>query len=152
MKSKKLSYLSKSILVYLASVIILCLLSLIGLIWNDFYILTSLGIASLCALVNLILLIKSSEGLKPDAKKSSMVFLVTGNFFRFIMMVAAIGLSALVIYLTKGEGQDNKVYLNILASGIPFFVMTGVLACIKPAEDDVQIEEQASSETDSPKE
>lgn len=146
MKSKKLSYLTKSILVYLGSVIILCLLSLIGLIWNDYYVLTSLGIASVCAFVNLVLLIKSSEGLKPDAKKSSMVFLVTGNFFRFIMMLAAIGLSALVIYLTKGEGQDNKVYLNILASGVPFFVMTGVLACIKPEDEEVHAEQSANTD------
>ncbi len=139
MKSKKLSYLSKSILMYLASVVVLCLISLIGLVWGDYYVLTSLAISSACALINLILLIKASEGLKPDAKKSSMAILATGNFFRLLMMIAAIGLSALVIFLTNSDSENKIIYLNILASGVPFFVMTGVLAIVKPDDEDLEV-------------
>lgn len=135
---KKLSYLTKSCLVYAIIVIILIGLSLIGLFWNNYYITTSLAISGVCACINMVLLIKSGDGLKPDAKKSEMAMLGAGQFIRFLMMFLAIGLSALVIYLTKSAEQDKIVYMNILASGVPFFAMTGVLAMIRPSEENIQ--------------
>ncbi len=133
---KKLPYLTKSCLIYWLVIIVLIAISLIGLIWNNYYIATSLAISGVCACVNLVLLIKSGDGLKPDAKKSEMVMLGAGHFIRFLMMFAAIGLSTLVIFLTKSADQNKIIYMNILASGVPFFVMTGILSLIKPVEEE----------------
>ncbi len=147
---KKLSYLSKSLLLYLAICGVLLILSLIGLFFNNYYLVTCFAIGSVCGFINLFLLIKSSEGIDPDAKKSQMVMLVGGNFVRFIVMFLAVGLSALVIYLTNVE-KEKLDYLNIIASGVPFIVNIFVasLVHIESSQDEIKNEDNTSSPSES---
>ena len=85
-----------------------------------------------------------------NAKKSQMVMLVGGNFVRFIVMFLAVGLSALVIYLTNVE-KEKLDYLNIIASGVPFIVNIFVasLVHIEPSQDEIKNEDNTSSLSES---
>jgi len=109
--------------------ILICLLSLVGLVWGNYYLVTSALIGSVCGFVNICLLIKSGSSMDPNMKSSSMVLFVISYIVRTLMMIAGVGLSALVIYLTfSGEKMD---YLNILMSGVPFILMTLILSFVK---------------------
>lgn len=124
----KASYLSKCMCLYLVINVILIALSLIFLIWNNYYLSTSLAIGFICGLVNLVLLIVSSSNLNTDKKTNSSMLFIGGFFIRFLIMFLAVGLSFLVIYLTKPAKYD---YFYLLASGVPFIISTFVISCVK---------------------
>lgn len=125
----KLTYLKKTLLVFVGCCLVVIALSTIGLIWSNYYILVSTAIGSVGAGFNLFLLLKSTEALNPEAeKKSSMFFFLGGNAIRTLIMLASIGLSALVIYLTDGTKYE---YLSIVAAGVPFLSIALVTILVK---------------------
>ncbi len=133
---KNLTYTKRVFLLFGIICTILLLLSLIGLIFGNYYITTSFAFGFICAGVNLFLLVKSADSLNPaNQNKGGQVFFLFANVLRTLIAFIAIGLSALIIYLTIGENDNKMLYLSILGSGAPFLIMAMVTAIVRPDEE-----------------
>lgn len=130
-------------LIYGLLCLLFILLSLLGLIWKDWEIVLSMASGSLFGAINLLLLLKSANGVGPDekSKTSTISIFAALSAVRFIFMILAIGLPVLVIWLTMPDPVNKVRYYNIIAAGLPFIFTSIVTAVVKP-EDNPALEKE----------
>lgn len=133
MKKINLSYMGKVIFYYSIVGVVLILLSLIGLAFNEWVIIPIMAISSVCGLVSMVLLIKSSEHVTSEGGKSTFSLFAA---LRFLVMALGIGLSALFVYLTMGEEVVNMRYFMVVISAAPFLFVSVVLAAVKDVKEE----------------
>ena len=98
--------------------IVIILLSLIGLLFNEYSIVICVSLCSIVSFLNTILLLKSSN-VNPD--EGVMKFALY-TFLRYFLMVLGLFLSGLIVYLTKGEEINKLRYLIVAAGAIPYLI------------------------------
>ena len=103
-----------SSIIYLA----LILLSLIGLLFNEYSTILCVSICSIISFINTILLLNSSN-VNPD--EGVMKFALY-TFFRYFLMVLGLFLSGLIVYFTMGEEINKLRYLIVAAGAIPYLI------------------------------
>ena len=130
-------YLGRVMVIYLFVCLGLVLLSLLGLIWNDWEVIVSVVSGSIFGALNLLLLIKSAGGINPDEneKKSTISIFAALGAVRFVFMILALGLPLLIIWLTMPDPVNKVRYYNIIAAGLPFVFTAIVTALVKPDDD-----------------
>lgn len=128
MKLNKNSYSFRIIFTYLLVNLALILLSLIFLIYHNYYVTTSLVIGAVFGLANIFSLFKTTELMSKENPGTA--FLLFLQIFRMILLLLGLVLSFLVIYLTNDSG-DKKTYFYILFAAIPYFVFLLVSMLIR---------------------
>ena len=88
--------------------IVIILLSLIGLLFNEYSIIICVSLCSIVSFLNIFLLLKSSN-VNPD---EGAVKFVLFTFIRYLLMVLGLFISGLIVYLTMGE-EINQVQFHI---------------------------------------
>jgi hypothetical protein len=139
MKDKEFgAYQKKTLIVYSVICAAVVLLSCLGLIWGDWEIILCAACGGVFGVLNLFLLFKSSAFISPDKNASS-----TGSFaviavFRALLMIAGIGVPALIIFLTKTDASNQYRYLNILMAAFQFTLGTVITAIVRPSQFNVR--------------
>ena len=98
--------------------IVIILLSLIGLLFNEYSIVICVSLFSIVSFLNTILLLKSSN-VNPD--EGVMKFALY-TFLRYFLMVLGLFLSGLIVYFTMGEEINKLRYLIVAAGAIPYLI------------------------------
>ena len=128
MKKLNLSYMKKVIFYYSLVGVVLVLLSLIGLAFNEWVLIPIVALSSVCGLLTMVMLVKGSEHVTSEGGKGSFSLF---TILRFVLMAISIGLSALFVYLTMGEEADKMRYFLAIFSAVPFLFVSVVLASVK---------------------
>lgn len=131
------SYEKKTCLIYLLMNGVLLGLSFIALAWNLWPVPMCFGFGYVFGMVNLVLLLNQGKKLASDPSSASYTGSVAG---RQIVMLVAVAVPALILYFSKPE--NNLVFLSLLATGIPFLSLSGILAAVKPNEEEMKKESE----------
>ena len=150
----KTRYLLKLTVIYMSMSLIVCCLCLIGLIWNNYYVVTSDLLGTVGAYINMFLLVYFADNIAPNPKtekKGRPMLGVSTYFLRFVLMAIFFVLSFLVIYFTIGD-KSNYYYLSILSCGVPYLCMTATLGVsenvrLTVEEKQKKIDEQKNENT-----
>lgn len=129
-----MKYELKVTLIHIAVCVILSLLSLIALFFNNWELSTCVSISSVFGILYFFLLLKSGDMVNPkyDGAKTGTFLLFT--FFRFGIAFIGILIPALIIHFTKKDDNIFR-YLNILGSTLPFICVNIILLICKRKED-----------------
>lgn len=131
------SYEKKTYLIYLLMNGVLLGVSFVALIWNLWAVPMSFGFGYVFGLMNLVLLL--NQGKKMAAPPASATY--TGSVAgRQLIMLVAVAAPALILYLSHPE--NNMVFLSLLATGVPFLSISGILAAYKPKEEEMNQESE----------
>lgn len=136
MKSiKKLSFIKRLALIYLLICFVLLGLSFLGLVWGDWEIIFCFGIGTIFGLLNIVLMVKGIDVLSPDAKSSKMWIVYISYLTRFILVAAGLTISTVVIWKTMPDPAVKLRYLNLLGTGIPYFISALATILVNPEEE-----------------
>ena len=102
--------------------IVIILLSLIGLLFNEYSIIICVSLCSIVSFLNTILLLKSSN-VNPDEGAAKFVLF---TFIRYLLMVLGLFISGLIVYLTMSE-EINKTRYLIVAAGASLYVISPLI-------------------------
>ena len=128
-------YEKKTIITYIAASLIIFGASFISLIWNYWSVPVSYASGMIIGLVNLILLMKQSESL---AENDSPMNLSRGSVgLRQLLLLIGVVVPAIIIYCIYPKYGDRLFYLGLLATGVPYMLVTAVIGVIKPTEADL---------------
>lgn len=98
--------------------IVIILLSLIGLLFNEYSIIICVSLCSIVSFLNIFLLLKSSN-VNPN---EGAVKFVLFTFIRYLLMVLGLFISGLIVYLTMGEEINKTRYLIVAVGAIPYLI------------------------------
>ncbi len=129
-----MKYELKVVLIHIAICVIISLLSLIGLFFNNWELSTCVSISSIFGILYFLLLLKSGNMVNPkfDGAKTGTFLLFT--FLRFGLALIGLLIPALIIHFSNPDG-DKIRYLNILGSTLPFISVNIILVCCKRRGD-----------------
>ncbi len=129
-----MKYELKVMLIHIAFCVIISLLSLIALFFNNWELSTCVSISSIFGILYFLLLLKSGNMVNPnvDGTKTGTFLLFT--FLRFGIAFIGILIPALIVHFTNSDG-DKIRYLNILGSTLPFISVNIILISCKRKED-----------------
>jgi hypothetical protein len=131
------SYEKKTYLIYLLMNGVLLGVSFVALIWNLWAVPMSFGFGYVFGLVNLALLLNQGKKMASDPASATYTGSVAG---RQLIMLVAVAAPALILYLNHPE--NNMVFLSLLATGVPFLSISGILAAYKPKEEEMNQESE----------
>lgn len=128
-----MKYEKKVILIHLFLCTIITLLSLLGLFFSNWELVTCVGISSLFAVLYFACLLKSSNLLDPQLSKGATSY-VMFTFLRFLIVAVGILIPTLIIFLTNNS-NDKYRYLNVIGATIPFLSVNFILLLIRREND-----------------
>lgn len=106
--------------------IVIILLSLIGLLFNEYSIIICVSLCSIVSFLNIFLLLKSSN-VNPD---EGAVKFVLFTFIRYLLMILGLFISGLIVYLTMGEEINKTRYLIVAAGAIPYLITPLIISFV----------------------
>ncbi|MFA6796602.1 MAG: hypothetical protein WCR63_03415 [Bacilli bacterium] len=125
------AYTKRLFITYTVFGILAICMSTIGLIWSNWEILACVSVGIGFGIVNYYFLISFSYRVSGD-NKSSLASFMSGYGLRFLLQIIGLGVSVLIIFLTKEESDSTYRYFNILGTGIGFILPAIVSAIINP--------------------
>lgn len=111
----------KVIRAYLIYAGLLILLSLFGLMFNEWTVIATMSICSLFGFVNTIIMVKSEHDITPKGPGASFAI---HSILRYVFMVVGLVISAAIIYFTMGDDINKYRYLIVAISALPYFGTT----------------------------
>lgn len=125
------TYTKKLFITYLVFGVAAIIISTVGLIWSNWEIIACVFVGILFGIVNYYFLISSSYKLSGD-NRSSMISFMSGYGIRFILQIVGLGISVLIIYLTRDNSENTYRYFNILGTGVGFILPAIVSSMVNP--------------------
>lgn len=129
-----MKYEIKVILIHLVISLVLSLLSLFGLFFNNWELFVSFIIATFFSVIYFILLLASGSFIEPEISDGKTGIFLLFTLLRFIVALIGILLPTLIIYLTNNDGNKLR-FLNVLGATVPFLLVNIVLIVVKKKED-----------------
>ncbi|MDD4532257.1 MAG: hypothetical protein PHW22_02360 [Bacilli bacterium] len=123
-------YTKRLFITYIVLGIVAIAISTIGLIWSNWEIIACVSIGILIGIINYYFLIFFSNKVSGN-DKGSLTSFMSGYGLRFLLQVIGLGLSVLLIYLTRGNSVNTFRYFNILGTGVGYVLPAIVSSIVK---------------------